>query len=168
MRINDFKFLAPLMRIRVENFIMQSLKFGYHIRIHETLRTNELQMIYYEQGTTKAATAEGSWHFYGLAIDFVHREFDWFTGKSAKLRWPNAVAREKAGVKWFTDVAQIGKDCGLDWGGDWNRPDYPHMQFDTLKKSPSNLARTLYKKGFMRNNSPFDGRYEVHRAVGAI
>ena len=29
---------------------------------------------------------------------------------------------------WF-EVAEIGKELGFDWGGDWNRfKDYPHLE----------------------------------------
>lgn len=35
----------------------------------------------------------------------------------------------------YRAAGQIGKECGLDWGGDWHHPDYDHLQMKNWKTS---------------------------------
>lgn len=39
------------------------------------------------------------------------------------------VARGATWVGRWWLLGKIGKYCGLDWGGNWRRPDRPHFQF---------------------------------------
>jgi hypothetical protein len=136
--------------------------------VHETFRTEALQAIYYRQGTSKAKTPlgeweggkwkAGSWHGYKLAVDVISAEYEWFTGRAAKIMWPAPKEREYVAVQWFTAIADIFKQYNIDWGGDWSDPDLPHFQHGTLKSSPSPLALELYKSG---------GFTAVWEAVGA-
>lgn len=147
---NDLDTLAPKMRERVDAAIWDCHDVGLDAIVYETMRTAELQALYYARGRTRippyqrvtnVADAQYGWHFYGLAVDVISR----------KNRW--AVTKD-----WQTKVADIFMEHGLDWGGNWNHPDYPHFQFAGIRDTPSDKARSLYAAG---------GLVAVWKAVGA-
>lgn len=175
LRVNSLDVLAPQMRTRVLATLHECEGRGaklddgsgiaLDVVVHETLRTDELQRIYYEQGASKAPTARYSWHAYGLAVDVISRQYEWFTGGAAKERWPDAVKCERAGNKWFAAVAEIAKRHGLKWGGDWRSlKDYPHLYFGNCKDSPSEVSRSTVAQ----YNDPAVGRAAVWKLVGAL
>lgn len=126
--------------------------------IEETLRVDELQRIYFSQGTTKAQSAKYGWHFYGLAADVISKKYGWFTDRIAIAMFPNCFVRKAVSRAWFGGVAGVLKQYGLKWGGDWEHPDEPHFYFGTLKATPSDRARELYDAV---------GRDAVWKEVGA-
>jgi hypothetical protein len=166
LRINSLDSLAPIMRARTEDYLEDAVRIKtvngeiFDPIVFETARVDELQQIYFDQGTTKAATAIYGWHFYGLAIDVISKSKEW----SVKTSW------------WRANAALM-RAHGIDPGFDWNNPDEPHGQFGTLRKSPSDLARTLYFgtahwQG-MKTFAPDDPRHmrglrRVWKAVGAM
>jgi hypothetical protein len=186
LRISSVDYLAPGMRVRQLATVhdcegqMVALPDGSTIALdmvlHETLRTNELQGIYYEQGATKAKTAEYSWHFFGLATDNISRAFEWFTGSAAKALWPDETLRERCAYAWFSRMAAIAERNGLKAGLRWRSPDAPHLYFGTLKDTPSDLSRTTYHGAFNRARAggaddaaaALAGRQAVWRIVGAV
>lgn len=108
-------------------------------KISEGLRTFERQSYLYGFGreyddgrgiVTNASSNLTSWHGYGLAVDIVHATLEW-----------------DAGDKWFRLLGDTAKAHGCSWGGDWFHPDLPHVQFGTLKDSPSGEARQLIADG---------------------
>jgi hypothetical protein len=165
LRIKSLDNLAPIMRTRVDNYLADAAKIKtvngekFDPIVFETARVDELQQIYFEQKTTKARTAIYGWHFYWLAIDVISKSKEWSVSEA-----------------WWELNASIMRRHGIDPGHDWNSPDDPHGQFGTLKKSPSDLARTLYFgtphwQG-MKTFAPDDPRHmrglkRVWKAVGA-
>lgn len=127
------------------------------VTVHETLRSDELQRIYYEQGTTNAPTAEASWHYYGLALDVISAAYEWFGGRPAKERWPDSAERQLVCDAWFGAVGAICERNGFDWGGRWHHPDLPHIQWGRCATSPRQ-APSIYARA---------GREAVQVAVGA-
>lgn len=118
--------------------------------VAESVRTPERQAYLYGFGreyddgrgiVTNAKSALASWHAFGLAVDIVHAS-----------KWWDAPAA------WFRTMGEVAKAHGLDWGGDWRHPDLPHVQWGTLKDSPSDRARQLLAEG---------GLIAVWREVGA-
>lgn len=90
-----------------------------------TLRDDEAQAELFAQGRTKPgkvvtnARPGESMHNYGLAMDVVPIVMGkpvWgTTGKDLEL-WQH--------------IGEIGKECGLEWAGDWRFfKEYPHFQF---------------------------------------
>lgn len=128
------------------------------VMVHETLRTDQLQYIYFEQGTTKAKTAKKSWHFYCLAVDVISAHFEWFTGAEAKKRWADKDLRARVASAWFKAVADVFKKHGCAWGGDWKDADLPHFQWAKCKATPDD-APAIYARS---------GTHGVWRAVGAV
>ncbi|AWG44188.1 hypothetical protein BEH_24305 [Priestia filamentosa] len=102
---------------------------GYYIAITQGLRTPDEQNALYAQGRTKpgkiVTNAKGgqSIHNYGLAFDF-------------------AVFDENQNPVWtgntYNKVGALGKQLGLEWGGDWKSfKDLPHFEYTfglTLKQ----------------------------------
>lgn len=89
---------------------------GYNLRITQGYRSIEQQNELYAQGRTKAgqivtkAKGGDSLHNYGLAFDVVDKD------KGYNVDW--------------NKIGQIGKDAGLEWGGDWKSfQDRPHFQY---------------------------------------
>ena len=111
-------------------------------KISEGLRTFARQSYLYGFGrdyddgrgiVTNASSNLTSWHGYGLAVDIIHATKEW-----------------DAGDTWFRLLGDTAKAHGCQWGGDWHHPDKPHVQWGTLKDSPSDEARSLYAEDGMR------------------
>jgi peptidoglycan L-alanyl-D-glutamate endopeptidase CwlK len=129
--------LAPRFRAAVDNAIAACQARQLDAMVYEGFRSLQLQQIYYARGrtvippthtVTNAPTNLFSWHGYGLAVDVVHRTAFW---------------NPPEGEAWFRKVADVFKQNGCKWGGDWTKPDTPHMQWGKCKPSPSDAARSL-------------------------
>lgn len=87
--------------------------------ITSTYRDYESQNALYAQGRTKpgdiVTNARGgySWHNFQVAFDVVPVI--------------NGVAIWNNNILW-RDIGEIGKECDLEWGGDWQFVDKPHFQ----------------------------------------
>ncbi|HEX8232878.1 MAG TPA: M15 family metallopeptidase [Caulobacteraceae bacterium] len=149
---DDLELLAPAFRETVERALAQCRAQGIEAKVFEAYRSAELQALYYKRGrtiipphhtVTNAPTNLKSWHGYGLALDVVHRTRFW---------------EPEGGERWFGAMAAVFKRHGCKWGGDWRRPDTPHIQWGPCKPSPSDLAREIIAR---------EGVAGVWRAVGA-
>lgn len=121
--------------------IKKSYNEGINVQISEGYRSNKRQNELYAQGRTKPgkivtnAKAGQSNHNYGIAVDYFLVSND---GK--KALWT-------VNKKWRR-VAQIGKNLGFTWGGDWNSfKDYPHLEMKELKNSSSGSSSSKNKGG---------------------
>ncbi len=96
-------------------------KFGMTVKAISGTRGEAEQNALYAQGRTApgprvtAARWLQSNHNYSLAIDVG-------LFKDGKYLPESSVYR---------DLGPIGRACGLDWGGYWKSPDYPHFEFPT-------------------------------------
>lgn len=133
--------------MRDENFLlhpelkklMQELKsacaaLGYNIKITECYRTTEEQDALYAQGrytsgkivTNARGHDYSSMHQWGVAFDFCRN--------SAKP-YDNSDG-------FFQKVGSIGKNLGLEWGGDWKSiKDLCHFQLPNWGSTPSKLKQ---------------------------
>lgn len=166
LRINKTDGLAPKFREALINGMADMrgrvIKLGAIVvdldwYIFETNRTNELQKIYYEQGTTNAQTAEKSWHYYGLAVDGISQRFKWFDTPAARVIWPKDTEREAYAAAWFLECGSFFEKYGCKLGAKWRKPDYPHVQWGNMADSPR-MAPILKAEG---------GDERVWKAVGA-
>jgi peptidoglycan LD-endopeptidase CwlK len=120
---------------------------GFDAYVYESLRSEELQALYYARGrakdengdwyivnrnavVTNARSALFSWHIYGVAVDVISLAHEW-----------------DVSTEWRRGVTEIFKAHGLAAGADWPHPDLPHYQFAKCKRSPSDRARELYATG---------------------
>jgi peptidoglycan L-alanyl-D-glutamate endopeptidase CwlK len=141
--------LYPPFRAQVEAMLLKARALGLAVYIFEGLRTWERQAELYAKGrdpkgnvvdkskVVTCAKPGDSFHNYAMAVDIV------FDGDTAKpgIQW---TWNEPTG-KW-KQLGQCGKDCGLEWAGDWVKfPEMPHQQFKTLL-TIAQLQET-YKRG---------------------
>ena len=109
------------------------------VAISETKRDLAVQMAYYSRSrmrdindvkkmykaaglyipTDQECVTPNTWtlsskHLEGMAVDFV-------PVKDGKLWWT-------APVTVWEEMGRIGKECGLNWGGDWKTKDCPHFE----------------------------------------
>lgn len=156
LRIRSLDELAPQFRVALEQTIEDCKPHTVIVpggcipldaMVFETIRTNELQKIYFSQKTTRAETADRSWHLYGLAADCISGAYEWFTGAAAKKRWPDKDVRNRIALAWFTKFGEIAKKNGLKWGGDWMRRDMPHVYWGLCRDTPSQISIDARKRG---------------------
>lgn len=137
----DIHALAPGMIPRVEAFLAECATDGLPVAVNETVRSNPLQVLYYSYGRddaghvigetiTNASDASRSWHGYALALDICHKTKGYTVPMS-----------------WWSRVAAVAQRHGLDWGGHWTHPDYPHFQHGALPASPTIQDRDDFHRG---------------------
>lgn len=119
--MRDINILLPKVAQMAQTFLDECKKQGVDVLITSTYRTNEEQDALYAQGRTTTGNivtkAKGgqSMHNYKVALDFCPM-------KNGKADWDD--------LDLFKQVADIGKSCGFEWGGDWVQfPDMPHLQY---------------------------------------
>ena len=94
----------------------------------------------YRQGRTAPglrvtnAKAGESWHCFGLAVDFCRD-----------------AATERRGLQpdWAAEsyelLGQCAREAGLEWGGDWEWPDRPHVQLAGLTPEALRQVREAFE-----------------------
>lgn len=139
--------LAPKFRAAIDAILSE---LG-DAKVSEAMRTPARQSFLYGFGrdyddgrgvVTNAASNLTSWHGFGLAVDIIHLHYEWNASRA-----------------WFARLGECAKRHGCDWGGDWKHEDLPHVQWGTLRDSPSDHARELLETG---------GLEAVWSAVGAV
>ena len=98
--------------------VTKAAQNGITIKVISGLRTYKEQDEIYAQGRTKpgkiVTNAPGGYSNHNFAIAF---DVGVFKGTKYVEESPN-----------YKAVGVLGKDLGLDWGGDWKKPDEPHFQ----------------------------------------
>lgn len=136
----DVNGLAPLFRQKLNAVMLRLTVDGWHPVYLETLRSDARQAWLYGFGrdyddgrgiVTHAATAEKSWHRYGLAADLG-----------------NAGQEDgSAPAQFYADLGEACQKEGLTWGGSWHMQDKPHVQWycDGMHVTPSDHAADLLR-----------------------
>lgn len=121
--------LHPELAAKRDRIIRRARQRGIDIVITAEYRTVEEQNELYAQGRTAegpvVTTLQGgdSYHNYGLAFDFAVLD------ENGNQHWDIDQDSNGNGKSDWEEVGQIGKDLGLEWGGDWEDfPDFPHFQ----------------------------------------
>lgn len=119
----------------------ECLKVGIKIKIGECFRTVDEQDALYAKGRTTGGSivtnAKGnsfsSMHQWGVAFDiYLDMDIDG-DGKTSDDIYNNT-------KKTFNKVGAIGKELGLEWGGDWKSiKDLPHFQLPYWGSTTSKL-----------------------------
>jgi peptidoglycan L-alanyl-D-glutamate endopeptidase CwlK len=115
------KEVQPLARRLIETAVAQ----GINAKVISGTRTYKEQDALYAQGRTKpgpiVTKAKGgySWHNFGMAFDLGIFSAD------GKKYYGESEAYEVCG--------KIGESLGLEWGGNWDFVDEPHLQFNPLR-----------------------------------
>ena len=161
LRIKDVDLLAPVIKHSVLQglsalgtqtasiqYMGETHTISLKTKVVETLRVQELQEIYFQQKTSKVSDVMRGSHAYGIAVDLISEEYDWFTGKAAAERWPDRKVREAISLLWYRRLAAVvTADNVMAWGGLWKKfPDSPHFQSARTPVSPNHAMREAYLK----------------------
>ena len=123
--------LHPIVAEKVEILLEKTAERGITILITDDYRSFEEQDKLYDKGRRtpgKVVThAEGgdSYHNFGLAVDFALQL------ENGNVIWNTEYDGNGNGQSDWFEVAEIAKELGFQWGGDWHGfKDYPHLQMD--------------------------------------
>lgn len=138
--------LAPAMQGLVAAVLQSSIRAGASAKVVETIRGKARQEWLYAQGRTRpgeivtyAPDGDTSWHYWGLAVDFVSERDEWNA--------PDA---------WWVALAGWVQDAGGLSGLHWRMQDRPHAQWGHCSTAPTPDDRQAYSQGgigrvWMRN-----------------
>lgn len=123
--------LHPIVAEKVGILIEKTAEKEITILITDDYRSFEEQDKIYDKGRStpeKVVThAEGgeSYHNFGLAVDFALQL------ENGNVIWDIEYDGNGNGQSDWFEVAEIAKELGFQWGGDWRGfKDYPHLQMD--------------------------------------
>lgn len=145
----DLDLLAPKLHKAVLQLLLRLTERGFDPIVFETFRDDARQRFLYGFGreyddgrgvVTKAATADTTWHGFGLAVDIISRKHGW-----------------KAPDEFWTALGEECRKLGLCWGNDWDGDgvpvekdpdekfgDRPHVQWGKpMRRYPSPLAKQI-------------------------
>lgn len=111
----------PELKDKENELIKRCQEEGINIRVTEDVRSVDTQNEYYNSGknvTGVSGSNYGSNHQWGIAFD-VYVNTD-----------SNTTEYDE---ETYERVGQIGKELGLEWGGDWKEYDTPHFQLSGYK-----------------------------------
>ena len=118
---------------------------GMDMRVGNTYRSIAQQDRLYAQGRTapggRVTNAPGgsSWHNYGVASDIV------FNDANGNQSWPETGDYRQL----WTRYGELAEGNGLEWGGRWNNPDRPHVEYHPgyTASNASTLRNTTNRGG---------------------
>ena len=123
--------LHPIVQERTNQLVQQAAQKGISIIITDDFRSAADQDLLYAKGrSTKGnivtyAKGGESYHNFGLAVDFAIKT------SSNEVIWDMKYDGNQNSIADWTEVVQLAKELGFEWGGDWTRfKDYPHLQMN--------------------------------------
>ena len=123
--------LHPIVAEKVDVLIEKTAEKNIEILITDDYRSHEEQDKLYQKGRSTPGLvvthAEGgeSYHNFGLAVDFALQL------ENGHVIWDIDYDGNGNGQSDWFEVAEIAKELGFQWGGDWRGfIDYPHLQMD--------------------------------------
>lgn len=125
--------LHPKVQVLCRQFIEKCKEADINVIITSTYRDAAKQAALYAIGRTipgkkvTYARAGFSFHNWKVAFDFCPVD------EKGKCLWDETLL--------FIKCGRIGKSLGLEWGGDFKRPDMPHFQYTNGLTIADFLAR---------------------------
>lgn len=123
--------LHPVVAAKRDQLIALSRDKGIEVLITDGFRSSEEQNALYRQGRSEdgpvvtTVKGGGSYHNYGLAIDFA------LLDPGGEALWDLEYDGNGNGQSDWMEVVAIAKRLGFSWGGDWKSfKDNPHLQMD--------------------------------------
>lgn len=117
--------LVPAMQDLARAFSAEMAENGIPFMFTCTYRSQEEQDELYKQGRTKSGKIV-TWTKHSLHTQRI--AFDIAILRDGKPTWDIKVDVDADGVKDYFEAGKIGESIGLEWGGSWKNPDYPHFQ----------------------------------------
>lgn len=149
----DPLLLTPVCYLKWQEWDKRMIAAGIPHILTSTARWLEEQMTLYVQGRLPLATvnrfraavnlpplADGENKTVTWTLSSKHvlkpsqgiiqaRAFDFAIIKNGAAIWDLKVNVNQNDIPDYMEAGQIGKNCGLIWGGDWlGSPDYPHLE----------------------------------------
>jgi hypothetical protein len=118
----DLENVDPVLREKVTAMIEEAQRQGLDVSVYEGYRDPARQDDLYKQGKTKLQGTDGL-NTQGFAADVTFHDSD------GKRTWD-------APKSDWERLGKIGKEHGLQWGGDWKDPDCAHFQLDKRDRDP--------------------------------
>jgi hypothetical protein len=138
--VRDLWMLEPFTRAAVQGIIADAALKGIDLRISETYRSKERQIMLFKQGATKLQNV--GVHHYGLACDFY-----------------KVIAGQPSWAGDWSFLRDLAEDHGLISGLDWGLPavrhtfiDPDHVQYVSLAQQNSLFAGTWYPEPVVNPN----------------
>ena len=139
--------LDPVVSEMKNTLISRAAEQKIDVVITEGIRSFTKQNKLYQQGRTapgKIVTntkAGESYHNYGLAFDYA------LLNKNGEIIWDTTYDGNGNGKSDWFEVADLAKNMGFNWGGDWiGFKDYPHLQMTF------GLTIEMLKNGYRLND----------------
>ncbi len=124
--MRDLNKVHPRLKVAVEGILAKMMELGFPMIVTDTLRTLEEQQALYAQGRTKpgkivtrADGVKNKSNHQAKDDGFAHA-VDMCFLVGSKPSWDPKLPWSKYG--------EVAKSFGLAWGGDWTKPDLPHIE----------------------------------------
>ncbi|MBK3493778.1 M15 family metallopeptidase [Viridibacillus sp. YIM B01967] len=121
--------LHPIVEGNKNILLEKAAEKNIDVMITAGIRSFEKQDELYEQGRSTEGNivtySKGgeSYHNYGLAFDYAIKN------ANGAIEWDVQFDGNNNGESDWFEVAELAKELGFEWGGDWrNFKDYPHLQ----------------------------------------
>lgn len=142
----DIKDLSPRMQIKVITLEAALANAGLgHFKKSCTYRSQQEQNVIWKQGRaslievnaaretvnmaplTEKQNKKVTWRSVSIHTD--REAVDYYVLKDGKYCEDLKVDIDKDDIPDWQEFGAIAESCGLEWGGRWTHPDYPHLQW---------------------------------------
>jgi len=120
--------LTPRMQERIRRFenCLESAVPGVFKRSC-TYRSQEEQNELYSHGRNGDKRLKVTWTT--LSVHTSREAVDYFIQREGKYCTDIKVDTDGDKMEDWQEFGKIAETCGLEWGGYWRKPDYPHVQW---------------------------------------
>jgi len=126
--------LHPNLQPKCRAFLGLCAEAGIPVMLTCTYRSQAEQDALYAQGRTtpgrKVTWTRFSRHSNTINGKPAATAFDIAILSDGKPTWDLKVDVNKDSIPDYQNVGKIGERLGLEWGGRWKSPDYPHFQLE--------------------------------------
>lgn len=146
MASRDIKELTPRMQEKVVRFEAELAASGLgHFKRCCTFRSQNEQNVLWTQGRkqllevndarnsiglspiTQKQNVKVTWR--GVSVHTGREAVDYFVLKNGEYCDDLKVDINENDIPDWQEFGKIAEACGLEWGGTWGKPDYPHVQW---------------------------------------